>query len=102
MARLWIMGASAIALMASGCFGGPTAAPSATTHGPAAGVHARAYGSFRIRGTYARGGSTNQFGGDLHRMRFTLTCPRPGGYGAITGTMSWRQSLCRAILDHRT
>ncbi len=91
-----------LVMVASACFGGaaaPTSRPA--THVATVGQRPQPYARFHIRATYASG-STNHFGGDLHRVRFALVCRRPQYYKSIYRRLPWQARLCLAILDYRT
>jgi len=104
MTRFCLIPPVALILIASGCFGGSTATPgslSFTKQTARSTLSPLAYAQFQIRETYTTG-STNHFGGDLHRAHFTLTCNAEGMYLKLAGGLSWQDRLCLAILDYRT
>jgi hypothetical protein len=96
MARAWMLVPLVLVMLASGCFGG------ATTHAPTPRRAPQPYAVFHIRGAYTSGSSTNHFGGELHRTRFTISCRSRRAYQALFGRVSWQEKLCLAILDYRT
>jgi hypothetical protein len=97
----------ALILIASGCFGSSTAAVPGSSSSNKRPAHPAlsplAYAKFQIHETYTTGGSTNHFGGDLHRTHFTLTChSSERTYLELQGVLSRQARLCLAILDYRT
>ncbi len=103
MPRAWMLSPLALLMVASGCFAGSASPPpSVTTHERTSGLVPQPYAVFQIRGTYTTGSSTNHFGGELHRDRFTVTCRSPRYYERLYGGPSWQERLCLAIIDYRT
>jgi hypothetical protein len=103
MTRMWLVPSIVALLLAAACLGSSTAhppMPNATGHSSRAGR--ASYAVFHIHGTYTTGGSTNHFGGDLRRDRFTIVCRSQGSYEKLFGPLSWNERLCLAILDYRT
>ena len=105
MTRFCVIPPVALILIASGCFGDSTAASrssSSSRQTTRASRSPMAYAQFQIQETYTTGSSTNHFGGDLHRVHFTLTCKNSERtYLELQGVLSRRDQLCLAILDYR-
>ena len=56
------------------------------------------YAQFHI---HSRTYTTTPFGGEAHTERFTIRCAPEKTYLELPGVLSWRATLCVAILDYQ-